>query len=378
MRLILLATLVLPTLAFAQGALTPPSGAFSGGAPTATMKSLDQIEPRFPLTQPAGSTTGLTISAPGSYYLTGNVTVTSGHGISINADNVTLDLNGFIIRSSASPATDNAVLINGTFSSIAYSAITIRNGHISGTGTVDSVSGAFSGAGFSCGIYYYSTLRSCLISDLTINGVAEVGIYLNAGATIDRCTVTDCGATGIRGGTISNCSATLCGQTAIEGTTILNSQGTSVSTTAIEATTATNCNGTSKTGIGLQATQNATGCTGTTASGDFGLRVGDTGAAGTAENCRGIATGGTGIGLSAETAANCFGQSTGGTGLMAATASNCSAYTASGGIAMKVAGTANSCRGNNGGGGTAIEASIAVSCTSAHGAISATNKYNMP
>jgi len=351
---LLLTALALPALAFAQGALTPPAGAFSGGAPTATMKTLDQLEPRIPLTQPAGSTSGLTISAPGSYYLTGNITVTSGHGISINADNVTLDLNGFTIRSSASPATGNAVLINGdgALSSIAYSAITVRNGHISGTGTVDSASGVFSGAGFSNGIYYYSTLRSCLISDLTINGVASDGIYLNASSTIDRCTVTDCGITGIRGGTISNCSATLCGQTAIEGTAIFNSQGTSVSTTAIEATTATNCIGTSKTGTGLRATQNATNCFGGSSAG---------------------------TGLSAGTATNCSGTSESGMGLQADTATGCRGTTTSGQRGLYIIGTATDCRGKNpAAGGVALSATIAVACTAESGSILVVNRYNMP
>ena len=41
--LILLSALLLPPSAFGQGSLTPP------GAPTPTMKTLDQIEPRTPI-----------------------------------------------------------------------------------------------------------------------------------------------------------------------------------------------------------------------------------------------------------------------------------------------------------------------------------------
>src|SRR5580698_1789256 len=52
---------------FAQGSLTPP------GAPAATMKSLDQIEPRTPI-----SSAPFTITNPGSYYLAANLTVSSG------------------------------------------------------------------------------------------------------------------------------------------------------------------------------------------------------------------------------------------------------------------------------------------------------------
>src|ERR1700753_1472427 len=78
--------------ALAQGNLTPP------GAPGATMKSLDQIEARTPI-----SSTSFVISAPGSYYLTTNLTMTGDekntNAISITVSGVTLDLNGFTISS---------------------------------------------------------------------------------------------------------------------------------------------------------------------------------------------------------------------------------------------------------------------------------------
>ena len=71
----------------AQGSLTPP------GAPAPTMKTLDQVQPRTPI-----SSLPLAISLPGSYYVTGNLTGVAGqHGITINADHVTLDLSEFDI-----------------------------------------------------------------------------------------------------------------------------------------------------------------------------------------------------------------------------------------------------------------------------------------
>ena len=59
------------------------------------MKTLDQLEPRTPI-----STSGYVITNSGSYYLTrnfGNPRITGGTMITIRADEVTLDLNGFIL-----------------------------------------------------------------------------------------------------------------------------------------------------------------------------------------------------------------------------------------------------------------------------------------
>jgi hypothetical protein len=82
--------------AFPQGSLTPPPG-----APAPTMKALDQVEPRKIVNAantPGDANYQFIINAPGSYYLSGNLTGVSGkHGIAINADGVTLDLNGFAL-----------------------------------------------------------------------------------------------------------------------------------------------------------------------------------------------------------------------------------------------------------------------------------------
>ena len=503
MKRILLPSLLLalPALAFAQGALTPPAGAFSGGAPTATMKTLDQVEPRTPLRTGSHGVTqnvngGFTISASGSYYLEGNLSVGTGDGIIIEVGNVSIDLSGFTISSFASPANGSGIYVDGDHSNIA-----IRNGHIRGTTTYVYATSTFIGGGFNNGVLAYGGVecRGRSVTGLSVVGMGWGGITLcGNGSTISDCTVSTCAGLGfnadtvrdstgmtcegqvieaktvnncyasgvntahfytIRAETVTNCQASADGGDGIRAFTVINSIGSSDSgigifaeqtatgcygttssgaaglqtgtaencrgfvigrngkgtgiglwtgiatgcygtstsgiglkayqnatnctgdsgsSTGLFAVVATGCGGNSTSGIGLQAAQNATGCTGTTASGSNGILVGDTGAAGTAENCRGIVTDGTGTGLSAETASNCFGQSTAGTGLSATTATNCSAYTATGSIAMSVAGSASNCRGNNGGSGKAIEAAIAVSCTSAHGTISAPNKYNMP
>jgi parallel beta-helix repeat protein len=76
------------------GNLNPPAGPV---APT--MKPLDQVEPRTPVQSLPGSGSAVyVISQPGAYYLTGNITGVAGkYGIFVNADNVSLDLNGFAV-----------------------------------------------------------------------------------------------------------------------------------------------------------------------------------------------------------------------------------------------------------------------------------------
>src|SRR5437762_10318381 len=90
-------TLILSSSAFPQGSLTPP------GAPAPTMKRLDEVEPRTNLqaspAPPGVDTTNATfdflINQPGSYYLSANLAATKIVGVQINAEGVTLDLNGF-------------------------------------------------------------------------------------------------------------------------------------------------------------------------------------------------------------------------------------------------------------------------------------------
>lgn len=82
------------------GDLNPPAGPV---APT--MKALDVVEPRTPV-----STAPFVITEPGSYYLTGNLAPAAGPAIEINAPGVTLDLAGFTIE--GAPTQDHAVVVN--------------------------------------------------------------------------------------------------------------------------------------------------------------------------------------------------------------------------------------------------------------------------
>src|SRR4051812_21725528 len=97
---LLLSTLSFPlSTAFAQGSLAP------AGAPAPLMKTLDQLEPRTPI-----SSVPYTITNAGSYYLTTNLTATAGNnGIIVSADHVTIDLNGFMLSGAGGFTSSNAI-----------------------------------------------------------------------------------------------------------------------------------------------------------------------------------------------------------------------------------------------------------------------------
>jgi hypothetical protein len=269
---------------FAQGALTPSS------APAPTMKSLDQIEARTPI-----SSAPFTITQPGSYYLTTNVTVSSGDAVTINANNVTLDLNGFTISSTTPVAnSDNAILLSGSRTNIA-----IRNGHIS-SGVTNNGAGVYSGSGFGFGVIFSGFPYNVRVSGLSVSGCQYDGIYLGYSSTVvESCVVNTVGAYGIVAQSVSDSTANDCG------------------TTAISASTANNCIGlVSGSGSGVYATAAANNCYGNSAGNGYGLNV-----LGNAQNCYGSSSGGTG--LYAYTAQNCYGSSSTDKGLYAHTAQNC-------------------------------------------------------
>jgi hypothetical protein len=166
-----LASFVLSGAAFAQGSLTPP-----GGSPAPTMKRLDQIEPRTPV-----SSLPFTISESGSYYLTQDLTLTvTGHAITITASNVTLDLNGFTVASAPAVGPGSfAIHLPG-----GQSHVVIRNGRIVGltkvswTGSHPTRSFQVVPAGFDTGIFAGSDTRNIQLHDLTVFGCRKRGAFL--------------------------------------------------------------------------------------------------------------------------------------------------------------------------------------------------------
>jgi len=110
------------------GNLNPPAPPTAG-----TMKPLTDIEPRTAVQSLAGSTTAkYVIGQAGSYYLTGNITVTQAkHAISIEASNVSLDLSGFTITGAYESTNPNEAPANdGIRVQPGLRDIVIRNGII--------------------------------------------------------------------------------------------------------------------------------------------------------------------------------------------------------------------------------------------------------
>lgn len=167
--------------AFAQGSLTPP------GVPAPTMKSLAQVEPRAPI-----SALPFIISQPGSYYFTTNLTGQAGtNGITIVADNVTIDLNGFTLI--GVPGSLDGISV---FAPIAnHRNLAIQNGSVCNWG-VDGVD--VSGA------------DNSQIERLRVSQNGAHGLFIGAESLVANCTVQSNGSSGIRAGAgtvVSDCTA---------------------------------------------------------------------------------------------------------------------------------------------------------------------------
>lgn len=172
--------------AFSQGSLTPP------GAPAPTMRTLNQIEPRIPI-----SFLPTNILTSGSYYVTTNLTGTpSFDGIEISANNVTLDLSGFTLTGVAS--SQNGIRVSGT-----YTNIIVRNGTV--------VNWGFSGVD----AFYSGSPRNMLFENITASGNGISGVANGSGITTEAASIIkDClacnnpqGGIYCNGGLVTGCIA---------------------------------------------------------------------------------------------------------------------------------------------------------------------------
>lgn len=341
----------IPFSVLGQGALNPSAG------PAPLFKSLNEIQPRTAVAG-GGATT---ISQPGSYYLTGNITVSSGNGITVTANHVSLDLNGFTVTSTANPPSGTGILLSG-----ALTNISICNGFIFGAVTNNGAT-VYGGSGFANGVSFTGNqpVDAC-VTDLSVSGVTGYGIYLNSnvgyntGNTAESCLVNNCGGFGILADKVFDCSANVGTASAIFSGTASRTRGVAYSSEGVHAAlTAENCSGQSTSFYGM----------------DVGVA---------AINC--FAQSSSSYGLYCNATANvCYGQtSTGLAGISTVAANNCYGYHmgSGGGYGLYAVQIANGCLGQNGGiTGYGLYCTNIVNSSCGNGGGTATyagHKYNTP
>jgi hypothetical protein len=160
-------------VAFGEGSLTPPASALRDGVPVATMKTMDDVEPRTAI-----SSLPYAITNPGSFYLTSSLQGTNG--LFIGCDDVTVDLRGFSLSGDTNYPTHAIETASEDVLNV-----TICNGTIGDWG--------------GWGIYAEGADYS-MVHDLTIELCNQGGLLIGPNCRIDRATVSNTGGDGIRAG----------------------------------------------------------------------------------------------------------------------------------------------------------------------------------
>ena len=207
--ILVLAALFQSTAVFGQGNLTPP------GAPAPTMKTLEQIEPRTRI-----GSVPYVITAPGSYYLDGNLTNNINPGLAtirVLSDHVTIDLGGFSLV-----GLDAGILLPPEAQSVTVKNGVIRNHSIGINGAargtvVQGVRFMNNGSGMSLG-------SAAVVEQCTLISNANFGLLAGPGSQVRNCLATANGSYGFtlgEGSTISDCVASFSSDGFVVGNSVV-------------------------------------------------------------------------------------------------------------------------------------------------------------
>ncbi|MHC4310022.1 MAG: right-handed parallel beta-helix repeat-containing protein, partial [Planctomycetota bacterium] len=197
------------------------------GPPGPTMKTLEEVEPRTPI-----DSLPFVINFSGSYYVAGDLLGSPfDDGITINADNVTLDLRGFTLTGVLEAQPNDGIVVSGIHENIAIhngvlrnwvtaidaSAATnsqVRNVRVQGNGG-DGINIGDGGSVVQCSAQSNTGLGivtgdGSMITECTARGNSDIGIQTGQGSTVTACTASSNTGDGIyvkTGGTVSGCTA---------------------------------------------------------------------------------------------------------------------------------------------------------------------------
>jgi parallel beta-helix repeat protein len=186
------------------GTLQPPA------APAPTMKTLDEVEPRVPI---HASDLPLTITEPNSYYLVEDVNFTddANHAITIESNDVTIDLMGYTLKG---PDSGNK---SGIYMDVRTN-VEVRNGTVRDFG-----SGAIFALGSSSNSHRVINIRALsnrygfvlygwghLVKDCTAAENGDKGIMSDVGSTVTGNISYNNNGLGIYAGTNSTVSGNTC------------------------------------------------------------------------------------------------------------------------------------------------------------------------
>ena len=160
------------------------------------------FDTRIPMDSVGNGLPPFTISEPGSYYFTQDILVTSGNnidGITIDSDDVTLDLNGYSLRAESSVDSRDGIYVLGV-----QQNITIKNGKVSG----------WKGDGIDASFTDESTFKNLQVENNELDG-----LNVDSNCLILNCQANNNGVDGIQcddGSVVVDCSASLNGDNGFE------------------------------------------------------------------------------------------------------------------------------------------------------------------